>query len=767
MPVVLGAASAFTSQRVALYGLISTLAAIAVVFNAFRQRSNFYSATVMLGGSNGCMMVLFNFGVFLSICFGSLCQKIFFGPLRAVELEHLHERLWYAITESLLAMTIFRDDFDSSFALLFGTLLFLKVFHWLSADRVEFMEQSPTLSRWFHIRMIAMLSMLFEFDLFLSTFAVEVLIVDRNRKGIMIMFASEFFILGATLWSIIAKYLINCQDLRSEEPWQAKSVYIFVVDLVTDFLKLATYLACFCLILSYYGLPLNTIRDVYMTGRSFFGRLRDFVQYRAATRNMDTRFPDASTSDLSSMSDGTCIICREEMIVQDDSAEGGEEGDGERAYATNGLNETPKKLPCGHILHFHCLRSWLERQQSCPTCRRTVFTPTNEAGGDHVNEAYRNGDGGGQVPQRARAAEGVGIGQHNAVPTAQERLRSFMQQMQSEAQRVRQQHAEGHNTRSEPRSIPQDAENSHGRSGEANQSQGSAADSSQTTARRMLIKSLFPQHDPLPHQRPNSRTGSHSLLPPAPALQGLSDQSSGAGSDEQGYREKWIPPAPWTLRPSALTSEAVSVKRSELSGNPDTSAPSTVERTEEIGKEEEPPQDAREAARAAALKRFGLHSDDGSVAEKLQTSQGQAKAGPVIPGDPHLIPLFNTEAIENFDSLHASKLTYPLLRSAALPSTRSTSSRQTPQDLVRLAHSAADLENLSLQTRRGLEERLRLLYGVESAVSRMVEDITQALSVFPAYDAVHEDPTQSQDRSGDGKGKLPAEGPRARRYDQA
>jgi E3 ubiquitin-protein ligase synoviolin len=24
-------------------------------------------------------------------------------------------------------------------------------------------------------------------------------------------------------------------------------------------------------------------------------------------------------------------------------------------------------LPCGHIFHFHCLRSWLERQQTCPT----------------------------------------------------------------------------------------------------------------------------------------------------------------------------------------------------------------------------------------------------------------------------------------------------------------------------------------------------------------------------------------------------------------
>ncbi len=36
-------------------------------------------------------------------------------------------------------------------------------------------------------------------------------------------------------------------------------------------------------------------------------------------------------------------------------------------------NVTPKKLSCGHIFHFRCLRSWLERQQSCPTCRRMIL----------------------------------------------------------------------------------------------------------------------------------------------------------------------------------------------------------------------------------------------------------------------------------------------------------------------------------------------------------------------------------------------------------
>lgn len=32
-----------------------------------------------------------------------------------------------------------------------------------------------------------------------------------------------------------------------------------------------------------------------------------------------------------------------------------------------------KKLPCGHIFHTVCLRSWFQRQQTCPTCRLNIL----------------------------------------------------------------------------------------------------------------------------------------------------------------------------------------------------------------------------------------------------------------------------------------------------------------------------------------------------------------------------------------------------------
>ncbi|WVF67065.1 hypothetical protein IAT40_001809 [Kwoniella sp. CBS 6097] len=376
--------------RLAMYGLASTALAGGVVYSALQTRANFFAAAVAVGRSSGSLMVLANFALFNAICLGIGIKKVFFGQLRAIEYEHLFERLWIFLTESLLALTIFRDDFSAPFAIMYGVLLFLKCFHWITADRVDYMDQIPPPGppKSFHFRIASIILILTVFDITLASYSIETILTEGVSA--MVLFASEFTILQASIFGTAARYAVGLIDLRrargrADAPsWEEKSMWLFYVDLVVDFFKLFTYLSFFAVILLHYGLPLHILRDVYMTLRSFVSRCGDLIRYRRATRDMDALYPDATEEEMDRLGDKTCIICREEMVPRGSAreaqlraereAEDAELGVEVGATATGGgPNETPKKLACGHVFHFHCLRSWLERQQSCPTCRRDVL----------------------------------------------------------------------------------------------------------------------------------------------------------------------------------------------------------------------------------------------------------------------------------------------------------------------------------------------------------------------------------------------------------
>jgi E3 ubiquitin-protein ligase synoviolin len=156
------------------------------------------------------------------------------------------------------------------------------------------------------------------------------------------------------------KYVVHSIEIEMETQWDEKSLYFFYIEIIMDFLKLICYFLFFGIVCHYYGIPIHIIRDVYITLRAFIQKCRDLINYRAATQNMNQRYPDATEAELAN-SDRVCIICREEMSTE-----------------TAQLNDKPKKLPCGHIFHLKCLKNWLERQQTCPTCRQSVFQPTFE-----------------------------------------------------------------------------------------------------------------------------------------------------------------------------------------------------------------------------------------------------------------------------------------------------------------------------------------------------------------------------------------------------
>ncbi|KAF5179948.1 Erad-associated e3 ubiquitin-protein ligase hrd1a, partial [Thalictrum thalictroides] len=339
-------------MKLRTYAGFSFVGALAVIYHAFRSRGQLYPAAVYLSTSKISLVLLLNMGLVIMCILWQLAKRVFLGSLREAEVERLNEQSWREVMEILFAITIFRQDFSVSFLAMVTALLLIKALHWLCQKRVEYIETTPSVPMLSHVRIVSFMAFLLVLDSLLMYTSLKSLI-QTWIPSVSFFFAFEYMILATTTVSTFVKYVFYIRDMLMEGQWEKKAVYTFYLELIRDLLHLSMYLCFFLVIFMNYGVPLHLIRELYETFRNFKVRVSDYVRYRKITSNMNERFPDATPEELN-VSDATCIICREEMV-------------------------TAKKLICGHLFHVHCLRSWLERQNTCPTCRALVVPSENGA----------------------------------------------------------------------------------------------------------------------------------------------------------------------------------------------------------------------------------------------------------------------------------------------------------------------------------------------------------------------------------------------------
>ena len=355
---------------------------------------------------------------------------------------------------------------------MFTLLLAGKVWGWIGEGRVDILEQGqpPSNPRLFHARLATSLVLSVVFDIYMLDYCIETVLADP-RPGMMVIFTFEFAVLGVFSIFTLARYMLSLIQARiegaqmkkaleerkseiraervaarqnetadgtpapasppDEEPievdenevdvpgWEEKRRYLFALEVFTDFIKLMIYIVFFTVSITFNGLPMHIMRDVYMTFASFSKRVADYVAYRKATSDMNSRYPDATTEEIRGDS---CIVCREAMVAWErpPNAQGQEQGQAQAQPAGQqnaGAGAAPaptqrrrdeglraKKLPCGHILHLRCLKAWLERQQVCPTCRRPVIVPTSDpAAAGQQGAGAGNHGGHGQLQGQPRA----------------------------------------------------------------------------------------------------------------------------------------------------------------------------------------------------------------------------------------------------------------------------------------------------------------------------------------------------------------------------
>ncbi len=154
------------------YVALSVGAITCVVAHALYTREQYFPAMMYLSTSKFALVTFGNFAFSMMLVLGHVVKATFLGTLREAEVERLYERTRDAVMETCLAMTIFREEFNARFVALFVSLLFIKAFHWLYQDRVQYAETAPTLSRTTHLRLAAFMGTLLMLDLSMLNYIV-------------------------------------------------------------------------------------------------------------------------------------------------------------------------------------------------------------------------------------------------------------------------------------------------------------------------------------------------------------------------------------------------------------------------------------------------------------------------------------------------------------------------------------------------------------------------------------------------------------------
>lgn len=139
-------------------------------------------------------------------------QRLFYGPLRPIEVEQLYEKAWFAITETCLAMTIFREEVGGWFLVMFVSLLIGKVWGWIGEGRVDILEQQPPANpRLFHARLSFSVFLSLAYGIGMLDYSVTT-VLRQARPNMMVMFAFEFAVLTITSLSTAARYAISLKE---------------------------------------------------------------------------------------------------------------------------------------------------------------------------------------------------------------------------------------------------------------------------------------------------------------------------------------------------------------------------------------------------------------------------------------------------------------------------------------------------------------------------------------------------------------------------
>jgi len=338
-------------MKLSSYFLLSFLLAVGNIAHAVIAYEQFYPAVIHLSSDKVSRVIIYNFAFSLFLLFALGTLRLFVGTLRDLEVEQLIDTGRGFLADTILFLIFYSPTIDGEevdtvyLAQFICRIIFMKAFHLIVQIRVSHMFEVGLPRHWVNIKLSILMVILLIYDVVSLRIYFSVATRDSTFYTWIVFEAQIMLVM---LIATFCKYFIHLIDMRLDNGWPAKSVYLFYVDLIGDVANMMLFLI-FMMTFFFQNptrLPVYMLADVIQVARQLAMKLKAFRRYRAITSNMDQKFPNATAEELEAAD--SCIICRDSLW------------------------EGSKKLPCTHVFHLECLKSWVVMQQCCPTCRADI-----------------------------------------------------------------------------------------------------------------------------------------------------------------------------------------------------------------------------------------------------------------------------------------------------------------------------------------------------------------------------------------------------------
>lgn len=335
------------------HSLINEHFADDIVDEEFLKENGYVMATLKyILNEPWCIWVLINFCYCGLLIFSKLIQEIIFGKLRVVENQHIKDQFWnFVFLKFIFIFGVLNLENLSDvikWCTWFSIIGFLSIHSQICKDRFEYLSFSASTPFISHLKVLVLLSFIQIACGFLMIVPFMVVKTVGYSVGLF-LFAESVGLFLRTLY-VITRYGFHLCDVYNLVQWTNKTTISYYVDfsfeisvVTLDFLHYLHMLVYGNFYLSMASLVIcMELKRLFIELKR---RLRRHSNYLRVIEKMEKKFPWATEEEL--IDSDKCAVCWENL-------------------------DKARRLPCSHIFHQNCLRSWLEQDTSCPTCRKSL-----------------------------------------------------------------------------------------------------------------------------------------------------------------------------------------------------------------------------------------------------------------------------------------------------------------------------------------------------------------------------------------------------------